>query len=83
MAWSMFVVLSVLPALLEWNLGVSGVGWVLAHCWALRNQAAALCEWWVFFWPLRTACPGGVGGRGGRGSCELDSGREHLWQLFT
>ena len=27
-------------SLLEWNLGVVGWGWVLAHCWALRNQTS-------------------------------------------
>ena len=31
---------SVLPAVPVWNLGRVVVGEVVAHCWALRNQAA-------------------------------------------
>ena len=33
--------------------------------------------------PPRTKGPVWVDGRGGLVVCELDSGREHLWQLFT
>jgi hypothetical protein len=54
-----------------WNLVGVGVVVGVAHCWALRDH--------TLFWPLRTALrPVGGVGRGGCGSCELDSGREHL-----
>ena len=63
-----------------WNLQSPVRGRVLAHCWALRNQAPPLTFGSV---GLNLQCLLGpdtfvVEGRGGRVVCELDSGREHL-----
>jgi hypothetical protein len=64
--------------------GCGGGGVVMAHCWALRDQAriapvTGRCGGWFFWCPL---CPGrpwwGGWGVGGLAPCDLNSGREHL-----
>ena len=63
---------SVLPAVPVWNLGRVVVGEVVAHCWALRNQAApgptlggVAPRWWgggAGFWWSPSLLSARVGG---------------------
>jgi hypothetical protein len=50
---------------LVWNLGGAGGGWVLTHCWALRNQARAPPV------PLFPCLCGVGGGSGGGAGCSV------------